>query len=276
MRWAVKTRPSLASPRLPAPATVRELEGRAGTVSFVMVRPDLCEVAKELYWGHGRRPRSEDAFAVDLFAELAKKSDVILDVGAYTGLFTVVAARTKPDADIHAFEVIPDVYKLLFDNCVRNNVLKDVTIHYQGVGHSGQTVRFPARSSGSSLPSFYSADMKFSEGVDIRFIALDELSGSYPAGAVGLMKIDVEGTEADIFEHGREFMGKLRPDIICEVLPHSTSAATIMDVLGPLGYSYYLIGESGLTRREQIVPDDRYRDWFFSTRDEQELRKLTR
>src|SRR5205085_6717306 len=68
LRQVVRLFPGLArNGRLPAPAALHEVEGTVRDVTFVMLRPDRCVVAKELYWGHGQRPRTEDAFALELF-----------------------------------------------------------------------------------------------------------------------------------------------------------------------------------------------------------------
>ena len=72
MRLVVDRFPSLRSGRLPAPASVKEVHGTAREVSFVMLRPDRCEVAKELYWGKGQRPKPADDQAIQLFADMAR------------------------------------------------------------------------------------------------------------------------------------------------------------------------------------------------------------
>src|SRR3954466_15978873 len=145
LRAAVRLRPSLArSGRLPAPASLREVEGVVRGTAFTMLRPDRCIVAKELYWGHGRRPRQEDAFALEVYAELSSRSDVALDIGAYTGIFSIVAAEANPFVDVHAFEIVPDVYRLLFENCVRNDLLDRVSLHLRGIGEDGARAILPA------------------------------------------------------------------------------------------------------------------------------------
>lgn len=55
-------------------------------------------MAKELYWGKaGARPQPADDFAVRMFAAaLARPADVMLDVGAYTSLFTLVGTTVNP------------------------------------------------------------------------------------------------------------------------------------------------------------------------------------
>src|SRR5688500_426878 len=131
------------SGRLPAPANLKEVTGRIHGASFVMLAPGRCVIAKELYWGKGRRPRALDHHAIEVFAALARGAGVMLDVGAYTGLFTLVGLAVDPRIEAHAFEIVPDVYRALFDNCVRNDGLHRVTLHHVGVGPEA-VIRMPS------------------------------------------------------------------------------------------------------------------------------------
>jgi FkbM family methyltransferase len=250
--------------RLPAPAALKEVRGHVGGADFVMVRPDRCEIAKELYWGDGRRPRQEDALALEVFAALAKRSDVALDVGAYTGVFTVAAAAVNRGLTAHAYEIVPEVYKTLFDNCVRNQILHRVTLHHTGLGTPETLVTVPLGTGGSALPSFYSTNMRFTSGVKVRLEALDGIVALVPEGAGVVMKIDVEGTEPDVLRHGKEFLGRFRPHILCEVLPTAGTADELNRMLGPLGYRFYLVRADGLHPADAIAPDARFRDWLIT------------
>jgi FkbM family methyltransferase len=242
-----------------------------GDIQFVMLRPDRCEVAKELYWGGGRRPKREDDFAVELFATIAKRSDFVLDVGAYTGLFTLVSSLVNERAHVHAFEFVPDVYRALFDNCVRNDILDRVTLHHVGMGEAGRVVTVPARSPGSALPSFYSSRLFFAQGTRIRFVSLDALPERPIPGASVLMKVDVEGTENDIFRNGQRFLADFHPDILCEVLVGVGNGMELGELLKPHGYNFYLVRDGVLEGRSRLEPDGTYRDWFLTTRNEFEL-----
>jgi FkbM family methyltransferase len=274
MRGLLRLNPGLRSPRLPAPRAVKEVRGVAEDVTFVMVRPDRCEIAKELYWGRGRRPRPADDFAVRLFVRLARKADVVLDVGAYTGIFTLVGALAAPEGHVHAFEVVPEVYKTLFDNCVRNDVLSRVTLHHVGVGEPDRAVRFPAGTGGSALPSFYSTRMRFDAGVLVGFRSLDWVGGLMEANDRVLMKVDVEGTESEVFAFGQGFLSAHRPDVLCEVLFGVADPERLEALLAPHGYRFYLVGEGELVPRPGIVPNERLRDWLFTTRDAEEVSAL--
>jgi FkbM family methyltransferase len=263
LRGIVRFAPRLRrSGRLPAPARLKEVEGEARGNRFVMLRPDRCIVAKELYWGGGRRPSPEDDLAVELFASAAERSDVVLDIGAYTGIFTIVAVRANPGLEAHAFEIVPENFRALFDNCVRNDVLDRVTLHHVGVGAPGAAIRVPARSSGSALPDFYSRSLRFDAGARVRVVSLDSLVDRVPAGARVTVKIDVEGTEDEVLRHGEAFLDAFSPRILCEVLPEA-DAATLESLLASHGYRFHLVRDRDLLASPRIEPDESFRDWLF-------------
>ena len=275
VRLLTRFRPALRrAGRLPAPARLKEVEGEIRGTRFVMLRPDRCVVAKELYWGGGRRPRAEDDFALELFATVAERSHVMLDIGAYTGIFTLVGTQVNPDLEAHAFEIVPEVYTALFENCVRNGVLHRTTLHHVGVGNPDALVRLPGRSADSALPDFYSSRLRFETGVLVRFRSLDSLTSVLPASGRVVVKIDVEGTENDVFRHGQEFLRSFRPDILCEVLPAAAESEELEALLAPHGYRFYLVREADLLPAGRLDPDPRFRDWFFTMQTPDQLAAL--
>lgn len=275
LRGLVRIAPRLREGgRLPAPSNLREVEGRVGDARFVMLHPDRCEVAKELYWGHGRLPRSSDALALDLFAAVAAEADVLLDIGAYTGLFTLAGTKTNTEIRAHAFEIVPAVVRTLEENCDRNGVSDRVELHAEGIGRDGNTMLVPTGAGGSALPSFYSSKLHFDDGVEVRFRSLDSLVGSLPAPRRVVMKIDVEGTENEVFRSGGVFLEAFKPDMVCEVLHGVADGEELEGLLSPFGYAYYLIRSDRLERSQRIAPNPEYRDWFFTTRTPDEMRRL--
>src|SRR5437016_5808754 len=105
MRAVLRAAPSLRSGRLPTPSNVREVAGVVGSARFVMMDPARCENAKDLYWGHGRRTKREDVLALETVAQLAGDADAFLDIGAYTGLFTMATCAANSQLKAHAFEI---------------------------------------------------------------------------------------------------------------------------------------------------------------------------
>ncbi len=272
LRAAARFVPSLGQGRLPAPASVHEVTAYVDGINFVMLDPARCEVAKGLYWGRGRMPRPQDAFALDTITHLAREADAFLDVGAYTGVFSLAGAAANPKLQIHAFEIVPQVADAFKANLRRNGMADRVQVHVEGLGEEGKTMRVPTGEGGSALPSFYSSRMHFEDGVEIPFHSLDsliELFGSVPRRIV--MKIDVEGTEDELFRYGQRFLERFRPDMLCEVLHGVADPRTLEGFLSPHGYRFYAVRERAAVARDHIAPDPQFRDWLFSTSDPSEL-----
>jgi FkbM family methyltransferase len=284
--------------RLPAPIELTEVRGRAGGADFYLVEPFRCEIAKEFYWGRGRRTEPEDAFALDLMVDLSSDAEVFLDIGAYTGVFTMAVLAANPQARAHAFEIIPAVVDRIEKNAARNGFTDRITVHPTGVGSPDTWMKVPTGDGGSALPSFYSADMDFDSDAEVRFTCLDDLlpdlleqnpglgagsdtatesggtesSPTVPDRARVTVKIDVEGGENDVFAHGQEFLDTLHPDILCEVLDDRAEPRELMGHLGGHGYHYYLVGEDRLYPRSTITPDPHLRDWLFTCKPPEQMR----
>jgi FkbM family methyltransferase len=262
------------SGRLPAPSHLKEVAGQVQGTRFVMLGPGRCIVAKELYWGGGRRPRPEDNLAVELFAILARHADVMLDIGAYTGIFTLVGTLVNPGLEAHAFEIVPEVHRALRDNCARNGILDRTTLYNVGVGAPGALMTVPAESRDSALPSFYSSRLHFDSGVQIEFRSLDSMTEVIPIESRVVVKVDVEGTETAVFRCGQRFLAAFQPHILCEVLAGVADAPRLQGLLQPHGYRFYLIRDADLVPADRITPHPRFRDWLFTKLDSEAISAL--
>jgi hypothetical protein len=129
----------------------------------------------------------------------------------------------------------------------------------------------PSVDSGSALPSFLSSDMEFDDGEDVGFLALDTFTDEVTGPVV--MKIDVEGGEADVFAHGQSFLAEHRPDMLCEVLPDA-DGSRLEELLRPFGYRYYHVDADDVRERSAIAPIPEVRDWLFTTRTPEQLRAV--
>ncbi|MBC7309853.1 MAG: hypothetical protein GXY39_11095 [Actinomycetales bacterium] len=165
--------------RLPAPLNVKQVEGRVQGLTFTMNDPARCIIAKELYWGGGRRPRPQDQYALEVFALLATSADIVLDVGSYTGVFSVVAAKANRAVSVHAFDIVPSNVLAAWSNIIANDLIGRVEVHLHGVGEEG-AIRMPAVTHGSALPDFWSLDDSegSEEGVSVPVHTLDHVLGT--------------------------------------------------------------------------------------------------
>lgn len=253
--------------RIPIKAGISVLvHSRVG--DFLMSRPERCSIAKKYFWTKGIREPVEDRIALNLFSILSKDSDVVLDIGANSGLFSLVAAKASPKAEIIAFDILPEAYHILIDNLILNNLLERVQIQLVGIGKEGGVFYAPFNNISSEMPSSLSLDSKpiKDDKVEVSIKSLDEICLPQFVGKKLLMKIDVEGTEVDIFSNGTETLRKIKPEIICEVLSGARQLAVYDQILNDCSYYKYLITDQGLKQFDKIVPDARFKDWFFTTK----------
>lgn len=233
-----------------------------------MCRPERCSIAKKYFWTGGVRDPVEDRIALNLFSILCRSSEVVLDIGANSGLFSLVAAKANPRAKIVAFDILPEAYHVLIDNLILNNLLELVDAKLVGVGIEGGLFHAPFNNVSSDMPSSLSLDSgaTSAELVPVLIRSLDGICLPRYLGKKMLVKIDVEGTEIDIFENGKQTLSLIRPDFICEVLPSARRFDDYDAIFDQFSYFKYLITDQGLRKHDKITPDLRFKDWLFTTR----------
>lgn len=265
--------------RLPAPMNVKQVQGHIDDITYVMNDPAQCIIAKELYWGGGMRPRAQDQLALEVFARLAQQASHVLDVGSYTGVFSIVSAKVNRAIAVDAFDIVPSNFLAAWGNVIANDLIGRVQPHLRGVGEEG-SVRMPAVTSGSALPDFWSVDDAEGEGVAVPVTTLatliDEAVARHDADPDGfLVKVDVEGHELPLVTASRAAVAARTPTFLMEILPGAEVAelrAVFEAAVRP--YHYYLVTEDRLRESQRLGVEDAYRDWLITPLTPAELSAL--
>jgi FkbM family methyltransferase len=149
---------------------------------------------------------------------LLRPGDTALDIGANLGLVTCqMAALVGLTGQVHAFEPNPSVSDLLRQSLAHNGYTH-VTLHRMGLGDREQELELTIPHNLQCLATL----ARDAEGMRIR-IPVKTLSGWFHESNVTqirLMKIDVEGFEAQVFEGSERLFKALRPDAILFELNH--------------------------------------------------------
>jgi FkbM family methyltransferase len=133
---------------------------------------------------------------------------VLWDVGAHTGYMTLVAARLG--AVVVAIEAHPDNASRLRSAVARNGLGRNVHVVESAVGSCGGVARLAP---GGDSSTGRIAD----EGIEVPMTTLDELRSGYPAPTI--LKIDVEGFEAEVLRGGTALLTDGRPAVLIELHP---------------------------------------------------------
>lgn len=146
-----------------------------------------------------------------------KSGDIVLDIGANVGLFSIWTSLNVPSARIFAFEAASDNYMALADN-VRSNRLKGISTYHYAVsdGSSTHTVLYRGFHGGihSIRPEYRNWDpskeiMRKTEKV--RTITLERIFQRFKIKKVDFLKLDCEGAEYEIlFSTPKRTLSRIR------------------------------------------------------------------
>lgn len=122
-------------------------------------------------------------------------NDVIIDIGAHIGLFTLYASQYCKNGTIFCFEPVDENYDILVDNITQNN-LKNVKPFKSAVSKSESTITIYRNKdeAGHSMFSFTSHALK------VDSISLKKIIDKNSINQCNLIKIDCEGAEYEIIE----------------------------------------------------------------------------
>jgi FkbM family methyltransferase len=125
--------------------------------------------------------------------------DVVVDIGAHVGTFTLMAARAGAGA-VYAYEPLPENAELLRRNLEANGVM-NVTVHQCAVGGADgtSTFRVGLYSVGGSLDGIAPAHER-GRTITVRTVCLATVMAENGLERIDVLKLDCEGAEGEIIE----------------------------------------------------------------------------
>jgi FkbM family methyltransferase len=228
-------------------------------------------VARSLWWGGWAG--FERPFP-DLFAACSQSSHCVLDVGSFSGLYSIIAATCSPAAQVFAFEPYPDARALLEANLTRNRPVNRVQVVPVAVSdHAGEAVLYvPTTTTGllesaSSLNShLYDVTLK---RITVPLLTLDSFLADRQVGPVDLMKIDVETYEPYVLRGGARMLRQDRPVIFLEIL--QTADADALDAIRrEFDYLDGILLEDGVLWQNPVRNRDGRNDHVFCPREKRD------
>lgn len=144
-----------------------------------------------------------------------RPGDIALDIGAHVGFFAhLFRLAVGATGQVFAFEPLPDTYRRLVSNVVRNSFLNLLPLPFAVAEKEGTAIFHvdPENEGESSL---------IGEGAECHTVQVTSLDTLFKNGLPlrpRVIKIDVEGVELSVLEGGRRFFDMQPPDmVICEI-----------------------------------------------------------
>lgn len=211
---------------------------------------------------HGHEPET-----LSIYPQLLSNAKTVFDVGASTGLFSLIAGKANPNIDVHAFEPVPETFSWLVRNIGVNGLKNVIPVQACVTNYDGEIAIYPNESPVLPLQTSVTKDYQGRETlrkITTRALTLDSYVATIRAKTVDLLKVDVEASDHIVLEGAREVLKQYRPLIICEVLYQDTDQP-LQRVLEDTGYDYFHIVAEGLLAKTGIVGDSNYifRNYLF-------------
>jgi len=157
-----------------------------------------------------------------LFRQLVSPSDIVVEVGANFGAHTVCLARAVgTNGTVIAFEPQRFVFQILCANIALNELL-NVQARFAAAGSTAGTILVPALDFGA-LNNFGGVSLGGPGGERVSVETIDGLR----LDRLRLLKVDVEGMEAEVLAGAAETIMRCRPVLYVENDREEKSAALI-------------------------------------------------
>ena len=187
-----------------------------------------------------------------------EKSDIVLDIGANIGYYTLIFAKlVGEEGKVFAFEPEPDNFALLSRN-VEINGYRNVTLVQKAVSSiTGKTRLYLPKDNRADCRIYNSHDNR--KSIEVETIRLDDYFKNYH-GRIDFIKMDIQGAEAGAIQGMTSLLQRAKNlDILTEFWPGGLKRFGIepqeyLDLLLKHGFKLYQISEQREKREPVNIP----------------------
>lgn len=196
-----------------------------------------------------------------IWIELCKFSNVIFDIGANTGVYSMVAKTINPKSKLYAFEPSINTYNKL----KLNNKINNFDIFCEQIASSNSNGSqlfydffYPHQTSASLSSNMYKKRPNFHDKMmeyKVQTMTMANYIKRKKISKIDLIKIDVEMHEPEVIEGFKEYLEVFRPVIIIEVL--SINVAEKLNTLFNLKeyFIFNLLGFQSVKKVDEFSPN---------------------
>jgi FkbM family methyltransferase len=163
---------------------------------------------------HGSWLGTYESHVQGLFCERVKPGDIVFDVGANVGFFTLLASKlVGPNGHVYAFEPLPRNLHYL-ERHLRLNGITNVTIQPLAIAAATGSARFRSGQHASMGQLTDAGDL------EVATASLDDLIANGTVPRPAFIKMDIEGAESDALRGAPAFLGATGLTIVLSTHGH--------------------------------------------------------
>lgn len=203
----------------------------------------------------------------DFYLDLIKKTNIVFDIGANIGWYSLSAAKQNKKTKVYAFEPIKETFDYLIKN-IRFNQLKNIIPNNIGLSNKNSTASFfinPVHFGSASEKKITENNTKRIK-VDLK--KLDDYCQKNKINKIDLVKCDVEGAELFVLKGGIKVIKNLKPIILIEMLrkwskKYNYHPNDIIELMKSLNYLCFTLEGRKLKRIKTITEKTKETNFIF-------------
>ncbi len=219
------------------------------------------ELENEVFW-KGLENGWENV-SVGIWKKLAGDAGVVFDVGANTGIYTLITKAINPQARVYAFEPLPWICQKMQKNFSLNNF--DVSSYeYALSDYTGTAKVFLEEDEIHVYSVTVNKNMLHqNKGVEreIRTITIADIIEQNKIDKIDVLKIDVETHEVEVLRGMGKYLDIMRPAMLIEILNDEVGEG-VQNLLKDKGYLYFNIDELGGVRQVSSITKSDYYNYL--------------
>jgi FkbM family methyltransferase len=179
-------------------------------------------------------------------SQIVRQGDTVLDIGANIGMVTIaLSSLVGKTGKVHSFEPNPELQKVL-EKTLEYNQITNVHIHPVALGaeQGSLELRIPKDNKGAAS-LIRNRDLTECEVIDVPILPLSKIVSQENIKSIRLIKIDVEGFEAEVLKGASQILKTIRPEAILFELNESfvglPREQPVFKILSEMDYEFFVI-----------------------------------
>ena len=200
----------------------------------IFERYDFYYLKNDKYVGQRIALEKYEPYETELILRQAKSGDVVVDVGANIGYYTVLLAnKVGPNGKVYAFEPDSTNFEILKKNIEANKLENVVMVNAAVSNKNGVSYLYKSKENYGDHkliknPLVDKSTSSLKKGGSLREkIKTVKLDDYLKNQKVNLMKVDTQGWEPAVFEGAKKIIEKNKPIIFFEYSPASYKLAKL-------------------------------------------------
>ena len=191
-----------------------------------------------------------------IWLQLCSFSDVIFDIGANTGIYSMTAKCINPRSTVYSFEPSVSTYEKL----KRNNDINGYDVHCESIALSDKSgeytfydIKYAHQTSASLSSERFGNDQTEKLEYTVKTMTMSDFIRTNNIGKIDLIKIDIEMYEPEAIEGLGQYLEKFKPIIIIEVLTEKV-AEKLNRLIGEDYIKIHLLDVNKIKKVDKFTP----------------------